>query len=207
MARDLCVLSDVTSYAPGYVTYGPTDTKLGSLITAVSADIMRDTGREIIQINPAVLTRRFDLGEYEIMNRIVMIGDLAAPPTTVTVYNLDQVGVSTVVVAPAWVALPRVREEWEPITSLYFPPYASGAPLPIVGQVLEVVGSAWGFPAVPADLKEACAATVIFRYLSDVSSTGTQFAEALATASVNVGALFSFARDVVSRYGPVVGVA
>lgn len=199
MARELCVLADVTSYAPGYVTDATTDALLNRLITAESRTWHEDTGREFSAIAPAVNTRRFDLGSYREESRKVRIGD-ASTVSTVKIIAADQTTEVATVSSANYVLLERVREEWQPITALWFPPSSPSPATFVWDNVLEVTGT-WGFPAIPADVKEGVAAMVIFRYMNDVTTAGTRFAEALA--ELNLGALFAGAQAAKRNYLPV----
>jgi BppU N-terminal domain len=197
LTRGLCELEDVTDYAPGYRSDPRTDAVLEQMIIAESRAIHQETGREFKAISGAN-PRQFDLWEWNARTRTVNIGDVATI-TTVTIKDATGSTLQTVASADR-VSLPRVREEWEPITALFFPwDSASPATLLWTGatQYVEIDGT-WGFPAVPADLKEACARLVLFRYVTDVTAAGSSFADALQ--EVNVGALFANARGVVERY-------
>ena len=196
VTRALCEIEDVTAYAPGYRDDPTTTSVLEQLINAESRAIHQETGREFKAITPAADPRQFQVWDWNANCRIVNIGD-ATTVTTVTVKDATGTTLQTVTTADR-VSLPRIREEWEPITGLYFP-FDSASPANFLGgtRVLEVTGT-WGFPLVPVDLKEACARLVLFRYITDVTAAGSSFAEALA--EVNVGALFANARSVVERY-------
>lgn len=196
LGRALCELEDVTAYAPGYTNEPETDTTLNQMILAESFDIMRETGREMKAIFPAADPRRFDLGSYAVSSRYLRIGDAAAI-SAVSLYDIDNATLVTTLPSSAYVLEPKVRAEWEPIRGLYFPFSAAGAPTFLIGQVLQVTGT-WGWPAIPADLREACARIVLFRYVQDAAAAGTTFAEALA--GVNVGALYASGRATVERY-------
>jgi hypothetical protein len=195
-ARSLCELEDAASYAPGYRSDPATDSVLRQLIAAESRAIHERTGREFKAIMPVVGTRRFDIASWNSSERKVRIGDASAI-TTVKVIDSDQVTEIETVAAANYVTLPRVRQEWEPITALLFPSRSASAASLLSGRVLEVAGT-WGFPSIPADLREACAKLVVTRYVSDAAAAGSAFSEALA--EVNVGALFASAREVVESY-------
>ena len=198
MARELCVLADVTRYAPGYASDATTDALLNSLITAESRKWHDDTGREFSAIAPAVGTRRFDMYGYNVRERKIRIGDLATTSgLTVKIIDPDQTTEVETVASTDYVLLERVRQEWEPITGIYFPSGTTTAATMAIGYVVEVAGT-WGFPAIPTDVKEGVAAMVIFRYMSDAAAAGTRFAEALA--EVNLGALFASAQAVKENY-------
>lgn len=196
LARALCELEDVTAFVPGYVSDPMTDALLEQLIIAESRAIHGRTGREFKVISPAVGTRRFDISPANEYTRTIRIGDLATL-STVKIISTNQVTELQTVASPNYVALPRVREEWEPITGLFFPPGTGAAASILYGYVLEVTGT-WGFPALPADLRQACAQRVIFRYVSDAAAAGTRFSEALA--EINIGALFASSEAVISNY-------
>ena len=197
LARGLCELEDVTAYAPGYKSDPRTDAVIEQFILAASREMSQRTGRELKAITPVLSTRRFDFDYDSLRSRVVHIGD-AASISSVKVIDEDQASVIETVAAANYVTLPRNRQEWEPINALYFP---DRSPLPAGfswGRVIEVTGT-WGFPAVPADLKEACARLVVFRYVTDVTQAGTQFSESLE--GINVGSLFASSRDVIESYG------
>jgi hypothetical protein len=195
--KGLCELSDVISYAPRYRSERTTDALLERMILAESRMIQRETGREFLALSPAVNPRRFDLTLWHVRHRKVYIGDAAAV-TTVKVIDYDQSTVVETIASTNYVLMPRVRDTtWEPITALHFPPQSPDPADLYVGRVLEVDGT-WGFPAVPDDIREACAKLVVARYAFDVASAGTQLAEALD--AVNVGALFASGRAVVESY-------
>lgn len=194
--RDLCTSGDVTSYAPGYTSDATTDALIVRLVTSESRSFHQQTGREVKAIDPAVATRRFDVAPWNARHRMVQIGDITTV-TTVKIIDPDQTTELETVATANRVSLPRVREEWEPITGLYFP-YSSASPVTLsAGYVVEVNGT-WGFPSVPADVKEAVAGMVLWRYVSDVSAAGTRFAEALA--EINVSAIFANAQSVIEGY-------
>lgn len=202
--RGLCELADVYSYAPGYRANPDTDALLERLILAETRAIQRETGREFVAIFPASATRRFDVQLWNVRTRIVRIGDLAQVPSgasTVKLIGPDQTTVDQTITSADFVAEPRVRGSWEPITGLYFPPFTPAAASLYAGQVLEIAlagSDVWGFPVIPDDIREACARLVVSRYALDAASAGTLLSEALA--EVNVGALFASGRSVVESY-------
>ena len=149
-------------------------------------------------ISPAVNTRRFDINPGNVAARKIRITDLAVTPTTVTIYDFDQVTVVQTLSSPDYLLYPRIRQEWQPITALTFPWATTNAIYFLAGQVLEIVATQWGFPSIPADIKEATAKRVIFRYMTDEARSGTAFSEALA--QVNVGAFFASAQAAVQNY-------
>lgn len=147
MARDLCALADVQAYLGGEADDEKFEGLLSRLIATASAEVHRDTGREIKVVGSNPQTRTFDLDEYEVCERELDVGDLATTPAGVTIKRADGELVETVDLADV-VVLPRVREEWEPIGTLRFLPGVTLAR----GYVVEVAG-AWGFPLVPDDVR------------------------------------------------------
>lgn len=195
--QGLCELPDVTAYARGYRSDDETDALLVRMILARSRRIQDETQREFRAISPAVDPRKFDLEAWHLRERRVSIGDLASAPSLVRVLDTDQATVVETVTAANYVVMPRTRHAVQPITALWFPP-ASPNPADLgEGRVLEVTGT-WGFPSVPDDIREACAALVVVDYALTPTLVGTAFAEALE--DVNTGALFVSARRVIRGY-------
>jgi hypothetical protein len=195
--RDLCTLADVTQLVPGYVTDAATDALLSALITSESRSAHELCQREFVTIASAT-TRRFDMDECAESRRRVYVGDMTS---VTTVLILDQTGVTQDTVASAdYVTVPRVREEWEPITHLWFPPYSPSPASPLGdGYLVEVTG-VWGFPSIPADLRVGTANMVLVRYLSDAAPAGSSFADALNEEGFNAAQAFAYAQSVFRRY-------
>jgi len=185
--RDLCTVADVTSYVPGYRADDTTDAKLQQLITSESDLIHEETAREIIGLSG------HDTRVFPILYRRVPIGDLTPPddatnnPLEVTFLDIDG---NELAEATGYTLLYRLARQptqaWEPVTAIELQS--------IGGPFLQVTGT-WGYPSVPPFVREKCAARVIMRYLSDVASVGTSFAE--AAANINLGPLFASARDAI----------
>lgn len=194
--RDLCLITDVQRYIPGYTPDSETDNTLRALISAESQTIHNNTRREFVAIGTNPQARAFDLTAYDVDKQILDCGDLASTPTTVAITAIDGTAVQTVTAA-AIINLPRLRQAWQPITGLWFP---SGAAVPAAlgdGYVITVTGT-FGFPSIPPDVREACAKMVIVRYLSDVARAGTDLSDALA--SVSIGGLIVSAREALDLY-------
>ena len=151
-AGDLCELDDVK--AADNLATDTFDDLIRRWITAASTAIRGFAGREFAATAPNPQTRTFDVGPWA-RDREVPVGDLADDPTAVTVIDSEGVLVYTVTVATEVVALPLVREPEEPITSLRL---RSAVPLAPSHQL--TVAGEWGFPAVPADVTEACVEAV-----------------------------------------------
>lgn len=186
----LCTIEDVLSYVPGYRTDDTTDAKLIGLINRESGLIAEQTNREIIADGPN--PRTFDVDWQVWEDRELSIGD-ATSINSVTVNDWNGTAVDTPV---TYVATPRNRRSWEPITCLWFRPDITSPTMLACGYTI-VVDAVWGFPKVPAFLKEACAARVLLRYITDVASKGTSLAESLD--DVDAAALFASSKDALNR--------
>lgn len=195
---NLCTLQDVIGYIPGYDSDPVTDTKLEALIEAQSQLILDETGREIVgpDTNPA--TRRFDIDAPRTRTRRIDVGDLASDEDlVVTLLARDLTTVEVVDAAEFELLYDGERypdSSWAPITAIRFP-WALGGPVFLSDMTLEVTGT-WGFPEVPAFIREACAGRVLLRYFNDVANAGTALSDAID--NVNLGALFVSAEDALA---------
>ncbi len=200
VARPLCALADVLRYVPGYESEQATDETLEGFIAAESRTIHQRHAREFVSIVGAG-TRLFEIRPREVRSRRIRIGDCATV-TTVRVLEENGTTLVTTVAATARESLPRTREEWEPIRIIRLFSSTYGGPTISAGQLLEVVGT-WGFPQIPADVREACAKLVIVRYMSDVALEGTSFAEAVNESEISIGGLLRSSREALAGYsGP-----
>lgn len=178
-ARALAGLDETKRYAKIDLAETGDDDVVIDRINAASALIHRVADREFKPIGTNPQTRSFDLISPRYgtpPSSELRIGDLASAPTAVTINGNVVTNLSTTVVG-----LPRVRQEWEPIRRLrfgstlgtypgdpvYWPGYWSGA-------VIEVTGN-WGFPEVPADIREACIVTVAIWLSRDVTTYSETF--------------------------------
>jgi hypothetical protein len=170
LSRALCTVQDVKQYVDA-----PDDTKDGlyaRLINAASQAIHREAGREFKPVGAQPSTRTFDLPDlWQTRQRYgysydVEIDDLADLDT---VAFADWYG-NTVTYAGTVTALPRNREDWEPITCLRF---TGGYYIPAEGTV--AVTGTWGFPKVPEDIRQACVVTVATWDARDVSKFSATF--------------------------------
>lgn len=92
------------------------------------------------------------MGSIGPTGRTVKVGDLSAFTAVQVLSSTDWTTVvSTPTVATQVRGLPLVREEWEPFTELEFRYDVTGFG---VGALINVTGT-WGFPAVPAEIKQA----------------------------------------------------
>ena len=211
--RDLCALADVVERVPGYAVGddAATDALLGDFITIESRDFMEETGREITPIAPGSVMRVFDVDWIVCEERELLIGD--ATDTTGVVLKGQDGTVLQTLASSAWIDLPRIREDWEPITSIYFPPLVDDPAFftwptvtwgPYVPDenprlVCEVTGT-WGFPLVPATVKRAVATLVLMRYLNDAAAVGTALSDAANRAELNLAGSLKAALDVRDRF-------
>lgn len=174
-SRALAGLEETKRYAKIDLAETGDDDIVIDRINAASALIHRVADREFKPVGTNPQTRSFDLiaPRYGVPpSNELRIGDLASAPTAVTIDGNVVTDLSTVV------GLPRVRQEWEPIRRLrfgsalgtypaYWPGYWSGS-------VIEVTGT-WGFPEVPADIREACIVTVAIWLSRDVTTYSETF--------------------------------
>ena len=197
LPRALCALEDVTKRVPGYNPgQDPEiDETLVDLILQESRDFLETTGREL-RAMISDTDRTFDVYEQVVERRRIWIGD-AATVTGVALRQHDGSLIQTLE-ASAWVAEPRVRDDWEPITRLVFP-YWTSSPAPLYCDTVCVVTGAWGFPMLPDSVRRAVATFVIIRYLSDVAAEGTPFADLAARPEFNLAGSLRVALDVRDR--------
>lgn len=199
--RDLCTLADVYGYIPGFDPADPdnadTVAKLAALITSRSRSIHQDTSREFVAIagtNP----RTFDLTAAIVQRRQMRIGD-AVTISQVELFDYDGVTSLGIVEPSLYTPYPRVREEWEPIVRLKFPYRPSSSPLLLApGRTLELTAT-WGFPSIPTDIREACAALVITTSLTDVAQAGTDLSDAV-DPTLNISGLIRNSLDTIQSY-------
>lgn len=204
---DLCDINDVLGYVPGYPGgHTATDAKLAAFITAESQSIQDETGRLIIPFAAQPEARAYTITHDDVRRRRVDIDDLASCGDTDIVVELvgtDGVTIETIdrdTYRPLYESGARQqRASWEPVTAIEFPAGLSARSF-ADGQTLLVTGN-FGFPEVPAFIREACAKRVILRYASDVAAAGTQLAAAIT--EINLAGLFASARDDVYRLKPV----
>lgn len=199
-SRGICSRADVMRLVPGYSDDPDTDGVLEEIIKAESRSAHQLYGREFVSIASAT-TRTFDLDEWSVRERRVRVGDMTTV-TTVVIKDVNGVTLETVAAADR-VSLGsdgnRTREEWEPITELWFPPTTAAASSLAEGNVVVVTG-VWGFPELPADLRMAVAKLVLVRYLADAANAGTALADAANEQGFDAGIAFVSAREVLRSY-------
>lgn len=199
---DLCDPDDVYQYAPGFDADDgdniDTAGVIEALIDAITVETIERTGLEFVAIDPALDPRTFDVGCQLIEHRTLRIGSASAVSSVVQKRN--GATVQTFALGTDVVLLPRVRQVWQPYTQLWFPTLTGSPALFIEEDTIEV-SATWGYPSVPADIRQACAKLVIVRYLTDVAAAGTALADALTTGGdINIGGLFRSATEVIDRY-------
>jgi len=212
--RDLCTIADVVERVPGYDVGQDTDVDatLQDFVTIESRDFLEATRREITPITPGPdITRVFDVDWIVAEERELMIGDAA--DTTAVVFKGQDGTVLQTLDSSGWVELPRIREDWEPVTSLYFPPLVNDPAFfafpavqwgPYVPDenprlICEVTGT-WGFPEIPKTVTRAVATLVLARYLNDAAAVGTALADASDRAELNLAGSLKAAFDVRDRF-------
>jgi hypothetical protein len=205
--RDLCALADVLRYVPGYVSADDTDATLQELITSLSIDAYQDTGREFTPRAPNPDTRVFEVDWYTLEERELEIGDLAQIDDDFELTLSDPDGtVLQTLQEGAYVALPRSRDAWEPITTLKLPRVAVAPAEPAllaIRRLITITGT-YGFPAIPENVRQAIAKLVIVRYLTDVADHGTAFTDELD--NINIAGLFRSATESLDRWRlPMIG--
>ena len=195
--RDLCTVADVVELVPGYSVGDDTatDALLQDLLTAESRDAMERTGREITPIT-GLNPRSFDVDYTVGRLRRLQIGDLKTV-NGVTILNAQGATVQTVDMAGV-VLEPRVREDWQPVGTLWFRPDATTPASLFYGNVV-VVDAVWGFPAIPETVAKAVARLTVVRYLNDAVALGTRFSEAADRAEFNIAASIRWSLDVLDR--------
>lgn len=198
VTRPLCALRDVLRYVPAYESEPAIDELLEELIAGESVQAHQETGREFVAI-VGQNTRLFRLTPRQVRTRRVRIGDCAIV-TTVRLLDEDATTLLETVAATGRLSLPQTRAEWEPIRQIELLPVAFGGPVQLAaGRYLEVAGT-WGFPQIPANLRQAVAKLVVVRTVGNPAFEGTSFADALNESDINVGSMLASARDAIRRY-------
>jgi hypothetical protein len=110
---------------------------------------------------------------------ILEVGDLAqkrdgsAGPAAIRIKDLAGALLQTVTLSTV-VSLPRIRKPWQPVTELWFLEGLSGSAQISPSTVIEV-DCKWGFPAIPAGLRRACANQAALWYARDVKHYASTF--------------------------------
>lgn len=187
---DLCSLSDIKSYVPGYT--GTTDDAVLTRLIASESDLFQqDANREIIGRITSAEARRFTVNDLNARMRRIPIGDLTTSDgIDVILYNSDATedGDMDGLYVPFYNGKRNPDASWEPVTELAFPRHLTDAADICTGKVLEVTG-VWGFPDVPSFVREGVAARVITRYVTDVAAQGTDLSVAIFESNLSLNGL------------------
>lgn len=175
--RALVTLEDALDYCE----INPGDVELyDDLIRHVNAVSIRAhnvSGREFVSFDLPGATRVFDLDAFRFPRELqaeLFVGDLADLDSISfdgTALTVDQFGVV--------VALPRVREEWEPYRRVRLSGLSYSR-----STVVSVTGD-WGFPAVPEDVRLAALRQIKYWYGRDLAKYSETFQEAEGAAATD----------------------
>lgn len=165
------------------------DLVLANLINAASIDAMNISDREFKTTDPPATIRTFDLDPTDWnypLGPTIDIGDLATfTSASLVSYNQDGTTATTTALKNV-VPQPRIRGTWEPIEQLRLPPATSWAS----SYSALIVTGTWGFPSVPANVKQAVLEAIGTQYDRDVEhyrqDLGTP-QQAEAGTTVNIG--------------------
>ncbi len=157
-AQDLCVLADVRALLQKKVGDTAQDALIGSLITRASDAIMRRVDRQFAPYDAGPTTHSF---EWAWEGQFVSVApyDLNGLPVSVTI-DADQPGGGIAISVDEWRPWPVPPRDGTYL-ALRLQPFSAK-----LGRVMwnnrrvDVVG-AWGFTAIPSDVVQACAITVV----------------------------------------------
>lgn len=155
----LCTLDEVKSADPtGQAVGHLDDARILQLIQAVTVAVLDYTGRDFVDRGGTNPRSRVIPLRWPPVGGVIHTPDLAAAPTLVeAVTDLSLTDTPTSLASSEWVAEPLDREAWEPVTSvLVLAGVSSGV------RAVRVSGT-WGWPAVPADVRDATVETVVHR--------------------------------------------
>lgn len=129
------------------------DWRIVRVINDVSDRFTFEAGREFKQVGANGQQRDFELEDWNWRLREVEVGDMSTVTSaSLVTYAIDGTVADTTLLANL-VSQPRVRQAWEPITSLKWP-YTIIQPAWLYRAVIRVTGN-WGFPAVPGNVRQA----------------------------------------------------
>lgn len=196
-ARALCSREEVKRLLPNYVEPADAGEKatadeiIDDFIDSASQRIYEVSGREFLAWNdpgeqagppvvvwpePAPVAREIEAQLLPATPgvssaRMVKIGDLRRLDSIA--YGRAFGSAPTPILLADAIAQPRARAPWQPIRWLEL---RRGV---YEGEVFTVTG-VWGFPAVPADVNQACAEQAAFWSLRDLAKLGAIFVDAAA---------------------------
>lgn len=197
-ARALCSREKVKGLLPNYVEpadageRAAADEIIDDFIDSASQRIYEVSGREFLAWNdpgeqagppvvaypePAPVAREIEAAMLPATPgissaRMVKVGDLRRLDSIAYARAFQASAPTPILLADA-VAQPRARAPWQPIRWLEL---RRGV---YEGEIFTVTG-VWGFPAVPADVVEACAEQAAFWSLRDLAKLGAIFVDAAA---------------------------
>jgi hypothetical protein len=155
MARDLTTLSAVKKMIGGEANTTTTyDTILSSLITQSSEMLHREARREFVG-PAAAAVRSFNVDRDTLRERELLVGDLKTMSDVAYVKLYRRDGTPGTLIETSdlslIVALPEVKEDWQPYYSLLFLPHVATSAALELGARVEI-NAKWGFPAIPDDI-------------------------------------------------------
>jgi hypothetical protein len=153
MARDLTTLAAAKKMIGGEANTTTTyDTIISGLVTQASEMLHREARREFVGPS-AVVTRKFSLDHETVLERELFVGDLRTWADVASVKFYDRAAGTLLETCDLTliVALPEVKDDWKPLSSLYFVPGAATSALLVRGARVEVEAK-WGFPSIPDDV-------------------------------------------------------
>lgn len=200
--RALCSVADVKHLIPGMDADDETeDDALIRVINSETRSIYEETSREFVGPTelddddlpvPALATRAFPVTSDVVDERLLEVGDIATDEDLEVELRLADGTVMQTVDASAIVLQPRNRwAPWDPYTYIEFPSgLAASAPL-AAGQIAYVTAT-FGFPAIPADIREACTYRVVAKSLVDIVRVASAFEDATGGVDISKGLAAGF---------------
>jgi hypothetical protein len=218
--RALCSREEVKRLLPNYVEpedageKATADEIIDDFIDSATQRIYEVSGREFLAWNdpgeqgavafpePAPVAREIEASMLPATPgissaRMVKIGDLRRLDSIAYSRSFQSSAATPIPLADA-IAHPRARAPWQPIRWLEL---RRGV---YEGEVFTVTGI-WGFPAVPADVVQACAEQAAFWSLRDLAKLGAIFVDAAAAGlqATEPRSLLQSVYDTAAFYRPV----
>ena len=173
--RRLCTLEQVKDYADEDLADTSRDVIWDRLVDDCADAFYRYTRREFTPTADNPFERTFDIGEYELCERSVDVGDLASTQglaARIELYDGTPIVTNAsdgTIPAGSIIALPRNRDAWQPITELAFPRRNVTFPAQLRRGCVLIVAADWGFPAVPGDVRQWAIEQVVIWFERDVA--------------------------------------
>jgi hypothetical protein len=172
VATDLCQLSDVRALLTKATADTAQDAVISSLITRASKLIMNEVDREFVTAGTNPQTRR-----TQVENAVVNLAPWDLQSATTVTFNPESTSPSTLVANQDYVLLP-VKAPNGVYTALQLSKSLSVAASRTAQAfdlaLLDITGN-WGFPAIPADIVQACAIAVVIWMRREVQAFATTF--------------------------------